>query len=147
MIEQFLSAYLKAELRGPPKIVSAPGHSFSDHTEKCVHLVNLATVRDIERTLGKPLDPLRFRANIYFDGAEPFAETKWIGRDVSIGSARLQAFAMTERCEATNVDPTTAARDLAIPQHLQRTYNHTDVGIYARVVEGGRIATGDAIAV
>lgn len=146
MIEQFLSAYLKAELRGPPKIVWAPGHSFSDMGEKCVHLVNLATVREIERTLGKPVDPLRFRANIYFDGAEAFAETKWIGRDFSIGSARFQAFAMTERCEATNVDPATAVRDLALPQHLMRTYGHTDVGIYARVVECGRIATGDALA-
>src|SRR5687767_6049467 len=30
LIEQFLAAYMKAELRGPPKIVRAPGHSFSD---------------------------------------------------------------------------------------------------------------------
>ena len=147
MVEQFLGAYLKAELRGPPKIVSAAGHSFSDMEEKCVHIVNLATGRDIERTLGRPVDPLRFRANVYVDGLDAFAETKWIGRDFSIGSVRLQAFAMTERCEATNVDPATAARDLAIPQHLLRTYGHAEVGFYARVIGGGRIATGDALAV
>lgn len=145
MIEQFLGAYLKAELRGPPKIVSAPGHTFSDMDAKCVHIVNLATVRDIERTLGRPVDPLRFRANIYIDGAEAFAETKWIGRDLSIGDVRLQAFAMTERCEATNVDPATAIRDLAIPQHLTRTYGHAEVGIYARVIEGGRLIPGEVI--
>ena len=146
MIEQFLAAYLKGDLRGPPRIVAASGHSFSDMDEKCVHLVNLATVREIERTLGKPVDPLRFRANIYFDNAPAFAETQCIGREFSVGSVRLQAFAMTERCEATNVDPATAARDLAIPQHLLRTYGHAEVGIYARVIGGGRIAEGDVLA-
>lgn len=146
MIEQFLSAYLKGDLRGPPRIVAASGHSFSDMDAKCVHLVNLATLRDIARTLGKPVDPLRFRANVYFDGAPAFAETQWIGREFAIGSVRLQAFAMTERCEATNVDPATAVRDLAIPQHLLRTYNHAEVGIYARVVRAGRVAEGDTLA-
>ncbi|MEZ5925962.1 MAG: MOSC domain-containing protein [Hyphomicrobiaceae bacterium] len=145
MIEQFLAAYLKGDLRGPPRIVAAPGHSFSDMDEKCVHLVNLATVREIERSLGKPIDPLRFRANIYFDGAPAFAETHWIDRALSIGPVRLDVFAMTERCAATNVDPVSAARDLAIPQHLMRTYNHSDVGIYARVVAGGRIQDGDRL--
>ena len=29
LIEQFIAAYMKAELRGPPKIVYAAGHSFS----------------------------------------------------------------------------------------------------------------------
>jgi hypothetical protein len=145
MIEQFLAGYLKGELRGPPRIVSAAGHNFSDMDAKCVHLVNLATVRDIERTLGKPVDPLRFRANIYVDGAPAFVETQWIGRDISVGSVRLEAFARTERCEATNVDPATGARDVAVPQHLLRTYGHAEVGIYARVIVGGRLATGDTL--
>jgi uncharacterized protein YcbX len=145
MIEQFLAGYLKGELRGPPRVVSAPGHCFSDMDEKCVHLVNLATVREIERTLGKPVHPLRFRANIYFDGMPRFAETSWIGRNLTVGGVGLQAFAKTERCEATNVDPETAVRDLALPQHLLRTYGHAEVGIYARVTVGGRIAAGDRL--
>jgi uncharacterized protein len=49
LIEQFIAGYMKAELRGPPKIVHAPGHSFSDVSAKCVHIVNLASVRDFER--------------------------------------------------------------------------------------------------
>src|SRR5262245_34610709 len=77
MLEQFFAAYMKEELKGPPRIVSAPGHSFSDRADKCLHLVNLATVRDLERTVGTGLDPLRFRANLYFDGAEPWEEKKW----------------------------------------------------------------------
>ena len=101
----------------------------------------MAEVKKIENV---SVDP---KANIYFDGAPAFAETQWIGRDFAIGASRLQAFTMTERCEATNVDPVTAVRDLAIPRHLLRTYGHAEVGIYARVIVGGRIAPGGAIVI
>ncbi len=49
------------------------------------------------------------------------------------------------RCAATNVDPDTGARDLAIPQTLMRNLDHADCGIYGEVVEGGEIATEDGI--
>ena len=41
LIEQFIAAYMKSELRGAPKIVHAAGHSFSDVAAKCVHIVNM----------------------------------------------------------------------------------------------------------
>jgi uncharacterized protein YcbX len=142
LIEQFMAAYMKAELRGAPKIVSAPGHSFSDMAAKCVSLVNLASVRELERAAGRTVDPLRFRANVYVEGLAPWAELGWMDREIGIGPARLKVFASTTRCAATNVDPTTAARDMAIPATLQRTWGHQDFGIYARVIDGGRIAVG-----
>ena len=79
MIEQFLAAYMKRELRGPPRIVSADGHSFTDIAAKAVHLVNLETVHDLSRVMGQELDPLRFRANIYFRGVGAMgrAEVAW----------------------------------------------------------------------
>jgi uncharacterized protein len=142
LIEQFVAAYMKAELRGPPKIVHAQGHSFSDVAAKCVHIVNLASVRELERTQGRPVDPLRFRANLYLEGIEPWAELGWIGKEIGLGEARLAVFARTRRCEATNVDPARGVRDLAVPAHLQRTWGHQDFGIYATVVTGGEIAVG-----
>jgi uncharacterized protein len=145
LIEQFMAAYMKAELRGAPRIVSAPGHSFSDVAAKCVHIVNLATVRELERAVGRPVDPLRFRANVYVDGLAPWAELGWVGREVGIGPARLTVFARTRRCDATNVDPATAARDMAIPATLMRTWGHQDFGIYAKVVAGGAIAVGASV--
>src|SRR5262245_56963066 len=78
LIEQFIAAYMKAELRGAPRVVFAEGHSFSDVAAKCVHIVNLASVKDIERTLGRPVDPLRFRANLYVEGVEPWSEFSWL---------------------------------------------------------------------
>jgi uncharacterized protein len=145
LIEQFIGAYMKAELRGRPKIVHAPGHSFSDVASKCVHIVNLASVRELERSLGRPVDPLRFRANLYVDGGAPWAEFTWIGREIGIGDARLAVFARTQRCEATNVDPGRGARDMAIPAHLLRTWGHQDFGIYAKVMTGADIAVGASV--
>jgi uncharacterized protein YcbX len=138
---------MQAELRGAPKIVHAPGHSFSDMAAKCVHIVNLASVRELERAVGREVDPLRFRANIYLDGMAPWAEVDWMGKEFGLGPVRVQAFARTQRCEATNVDPDTGARDMAIPAALTRTWGHQDFGIYARVVVGGVIAAGAAVAV
>lgn len=147
LIEQFLAAYMQAELRGPPKIVSAPGHSFSDVNAKCVHIVNLASVRELERHVGRPVDPLRFRANLYLDGLEPWAEFGWLDKVLAVGTAHLGVFARTQRCAATNVDPGTGARDMAIPATLQRGWGHMDFGIYAKVFKGGRMATGDTVTV
>jgi uncharacterized protein YcbX len=146
LIEQFFAAYMKSELRGPPKIVHAEGHSFSDVAAKCLHIVNLASVRELERTLGRPVDPLRFRANLYLDGLQPWAEGGWLNKEIEIGPVRLSVFARTTRCEATNVDPATGARDLAIPAHLMRTWGHADFGIYARVIKGGELSVGAGIA-
>jgi uncharacterized protein YcbX len=145
LIEQFIAAYMKSELRGPPKIVHAAGHSFSDVAAKCLHIVNLASVRELQRVLGRPVDPLRFRANLYLEGAAPWAEFGWLDKELRIGEARLRVFARTSRCEATNVDPATGARDMAIPAHLMRTWGHQDFGIYAKVAAGGEIGIGTPV--
>ena len=145
LIEQFMAAYMKAELRGAPKVVSAPGHSFSDVAAKCVSLINLASVRELERVIGRPVDPLRFRANVYVEGLEPWAEHHWLDQAIRIGPTRLEVFSRIRRCEATNVDPATAARDMAVPATLMRTWGHMDLGMYARVVEGGTVSVGSEV--
>jgi uncharacterized protein YcbX len=149
MIEQFFAAYMKASLRGPPKIVSSPGHSFSDMPDKCVHIVNLATVRELERVAERPLDPLRFRGNIYVDGLEPWAELAWLDQEIVAGDdrVRLSVFHRTQRCDATNVDPATGVRDTAIPALLQRTWGHANFGIYAHVASPGRLMPGSKVSV
>ncbi|MGE0700080.1 MAG: MOSC domain-containing protein [Hyphomicrobiaceae bacterium] len=146
LIEQFLAAYMKGSLRGAPKIVSAPGHNFSDMGKRCIHIVNLASVRDLARVLGKPIDPLRFRPNIVLDGVPPWEELRWLGRSVTAGTVNLSVFHRTQRCDATNVDPATGSRDMAIPAVLQREWGHADFGVYATVAEGGALAIGDPIA-
>jgi hypothetical protein len=146
MIEQFFAGYMTGELKGAPRVVAAPGHSFSDVADKCLHLVNLETVRSLSIELGQELDPLRFRANVYFDRLAPWAEAQWLDRQIRLGEATLEVFARTDRCAATDVNPATAARDTSIPPDLMRMYGHNELGVYARVSEGGTVRVGDEIA-
>lgn len=142
IIEQFMAAFMGDSLRGPPKVVSAPGHSFSDTAAKRVHIVNLASLREVERVNARPADPLRFRPNLVIDGANPWAEFAWIGREIKIGDIRLKVHKRTDRCAATNVDPVTGARDMDIPALLMRQWGHIDFGVYAEILNPGRLSVG-----
>lgn len=145
VLEQFFAAYMKAELRGRPRLLEAPGHSFSDVAAKCVHIVNLASLRELERAAGRSLDPLRFRANLLLDGIPPWAELGWLDRELTVGAVRLQVFKRTVRCDATNVEPATGERNMSIPALLQRHWGHTDFGVYAKVLTAGTLAVGDDV--
>jgi uncharacterized protein YcbX len=144
-IEDFFAANFASELRGPPKILAAPGHSFSDVAAKVVSIINLASVAAIEDVIGQPVDPLRFRGNAYVNGWPAWRERELVGRHLTIGGVRLKAVKEIVRCAAVNVDPTTAERDLDIPRIMSRTFGHDFCGTYAEVVAGGQIAPGDGI--
>ena len=53
-IESFFDRVFAGELKGPARVLGAVGHSFGDSPVKVVSLINLATVRDIERRAGAP---------------------------------------------------------------------------------------------
>ena len=59
------------------------------------------------------------------------------------GQAQLQVFKRTQRCAATDVDPKTAQRRGDLPGDLSAALGHSDLGVYATVKNGGRIALGD----
>ena len=145
-IERFFATFCADELRGPPKVLNAAGHSFSDVARKVVSIINLASVAALETVIGAPVHPLRFRANLYVRGWPAWNELDHVGREVAVGrSARLKVVKRIVRCAATNVDPDTGIRDLTIPDTLMRNLGHTDCGIYAEVIAGGEIVTGDEV--
>ena len=144
-IESYFATAFAGEIKGPPKLLSSPGHSFSDVARKVVSIINFSSVRAIENMVGAPVHPLRFRANLYVEGWPAWSEFDLLDRTIAIGETRLKVVKRIVRCAAVNVDPDTAERDLAIPQALQRRLGHGDCGIYAEVITGGGIAVGDAI--
>ena len=147
-IDVFFAAYLGAEAGGRPHIISGPpAHTFSDVDDRVISIINLASVVDVQRAAGQPVEPLRFRANVYIDGQPPWAEFDWVGRDISLGEARLRVTARISRCAATAVNPDTGERDLNIVKALSMGYGHIDMGIYATVIAGGDIAVGDTVTV
>jgi uncharacterized protein len=145
-VERFFAAYCADELRGPPKVLTAPGHSFSDVARKVVSVINLASLAALETIIGTPVHPLRFRANLYVAGWPAWAELDLVGGEIAVGpSARLKVVKRIQRCAATNVDPDTGIRDLAIPHTLLQNLGHMDCGVYGEVIAGGTIAAGDEV--
>lgn len=143
--EQFFAAYLGPALPGKPRVVSSPGFNFTDVPQKYVSLINLASLRDIARVAGSPVDPRRFRANIHVEGLEPWIEKTWNGRELAIGETRLIIRKDIVRCAATNVNPATAERDMRLPQLLDEAFGANLCGIYLEVVQGGPIAPGTPV--
>jgi hypothetical protein len=144
-IEAFFSRFMAKDLHGPPKVLFGAGHSFSDVAAKVVSIINLASVAAVEAAVGAPVDPLRFRANVYVAGWPAWHEFELLGRTIAIGDTRLKPVKRIQRCAATNVDPVTGIRNLSIPKTLLQSFGHSDCGVYAQVMAGGEIAVGDAI--
>ena len=144
-IERFFATGFAGAIKGPPKVLSGHGHSFSDVARKVVSIINLGSVAAVEKMVDRPVHPLRFRANLYVSGWPAWHEFDLLGRTLAIGDARLKVVKRIVRCAAVNVDPETAARDLNIPLTLMRRLGHADCGIYAEVIAGGAIGIGDAI--
>ncbi|HYI29897.1 MAG TPA: MOSC domain-containing protein [Bradyrhizobium sp.] len=146
-IERFIADNYAGSIKGPPKVLSSDGYSFSDIARKVVSIINLGSVQAIENIVGQPVHPLRFRANLYVSGWPAWHEFDLLDQTLVIGETRLKVVKRITRCAAVNVDPDTAARDLSIPQALTQRLGHNECGVYAEVIAGGTIGVGDAIAV
>jgi uncharacterized protein len=144
-IEAFFRRYMPKELYGPPKVLFGEGHSFSDVAKKVVSIINLASVAAVENAAGAAVHPLRFRGNIYVAGWPAWHEFELLGRELTVGGARLKVVKRIQRCAATEVDPETGIRDLAIPRTLMDNFGHADCGIYGEVIAGGDVAIDDPI--
>lgn len=146
-LAQFLKAHLNAD-RIEPVVVSATDHKFTDisvvspQKMHAVSLINLSSVKALGDAIGQDIDHRRFRANFYVDGVEPWSEFNWMDKDISLGRTRLRVTMRTQRCPATQVNPETAQRDIDIPRELRQHFGHSDMGVYAEVIEGGEISVG-----
>ncbi len=143
-VEEFFWQLVPA-LRSAPALVRARDGHFMDKPDNVISLINLATVRSLEEQWGYKIDPLRFRANLYIDGARPWEEFDWVGSDIQIGDGLFRVDRRNGRCGATNVNPETGRRDLDLPASLRAAFGHKELGIYLVAREGGRVAVGDSV--
>ena len=95
-------------------------------------------------------DPRRFRPSILIEGAGPHAEDAWIGRHVRVGEAVVRVAEKDTRCVLTTLNPDTGQRDLdtlrMIAAYRPPESSEVCFGVYADVVQEGRIRVGDLIA-
>jgi uncharacterized protein YcbX len=150
-LARFFTDYLGDEARfgadgQAPAFRFVENHSFCDHRTQVISLIGLGSLGALESAVGAPRDKLRFRANIYVEGIEPWAEFGWLGKTIRIGE-QVTAIVQEriDRCGATTVNPETAARDANPVLELKRNFGHIELGVFAEVVTPGVIRPGDKI--
>ncbi len=152
-VETFFQNYLNLGIDNKPKLVQGIKiqnnnnltHSFSDIPDKAVSIINLNTISEFEKKLGKKIAPSRFRGNFLIDNGNAWEEFNWIGKKISVGNSILEVFKKTQRCAATNVNPENAIRDINIPNEINTHYGHLDLGVYARVIKTGLVSISDKL--
>jgi len=118
--------------------------------EAPVSIINLGTIRGVEREAGRPLDVLRFRPNILIESqdVEPFSEDQWVGKTLRFGShddgPAVSITLRDLRCVMINLDPETAEADTRVMKaaiHLNANY----AGVYATVIHTGELQIGQKV--
>ncbi|MBI1188254.1 MAG: MOSC domain-containing protein [Alphaproteobacteria bacterium] len=141
---RWLQDFLGEDASGQLQVLAAPrAHRFYDDPRGRVSIINLASVRDLSERIGRPVDPLRFRANVHVEGWPPWIELDAAGAHMSLGHATARVIAPIRRCVATHVDPDRGVRDLDMLEALRGLYGHVLCGIYADIIDAGRARPGD----
>lgn len=71
-------------------------------------LIGQASLNELSRRVGRPMEMLRFRPNLVVEGAEAFAEDTW--KRIRIGDMTLRVLKPSVRCIFTTLDPATGER-------------------------------------
>jgi len=145
-LTEWIAPLAEGRRAGPFRLCRLPGGALTDFPDTHLSLNSTRSLAILAQAAGRPLEHIRFRANLWIDGLEPWEEFELIGREIAVGPARLRVTEPITRCNATAASPATGARDVAVPEILERNWGHMDFGVYAQVVEGGRIARGDPVA-
>jgi uncharacterized protein YcbX len=114
-------------------------------------LVSSESVAELARQVGADsVDARRFRMLLEIEGVEPHEEDTWRGRQVRLGEAVVEIGGPVPRCATTTRDPSTGTRDLDTLREIaayrgKRDGKHVDFGVYATVVQPGRVRVGDPV--
>jgi uncharacterized protein YcbX len=134
---------LSDQRRARPAFVVRARVGMTDSAWPSVSVLNLATLEALGARVGRRLAMERFRGNLWLEGLPPFGEFELVGREIRLGRATLAVRERITRCKATTVDPATGVADADTLGALAAGWGHQDFGVYAEVVEGGRVAAGD----
>jgi uncharacterized protein YcbX len=113
-----------------------------------VHLITFATLDRLREAYPKGrFEPQRFRPNIVVatpEGTKGFVEESWIGKSVKIGDVQLAITGPCSRCVMTTLAQGDLPKDIGILRTATKQ-NKGNVGVYAKVIQGGTVKQGDRI--
>jgi uncharacterized protein len=114
-----------------------------------VHLLTTATLDRLRLLYPQGhFEVRRFRPNIVVEtgnGEKDFVENAWIGQVLAIGAVvRLSVTGPCPRCVMTTLPQSDLPKDTGILRTAAQ-YNRANVGVYASVLQGGKIRRGDSV--
>jgi uncharacterized protein YcbX len=114
------------------------------HDEAPVHVLTTASLRQVERLLGAPVDVRRLRPNVVLEvDGHGFVEDGWIGRDLRLGDVVLTLGPGMPRCVMVDAAQAGVPTTPPMLRALGRV-NATQLGLQATVRAGGVVRLGDA---
>lgn len=137
-------AALSALLAQPLRLVREGDVSHFD--EAPLSLLTTASLRSLQRIMGDPVDPQRFRANLLIDtDQEGFPEDDWAGRRLRIGpSVVIRVLAPITRCLMVGLPQGDLPADPRILRSLASAHG-AQCAASVCVEVGGWVETGDRI--
>ncbi len=140
---RWLTTFIPENRARPKALVRAESRGMTDSDFPSISIHTNASLAALSEVAGKPVEPERFRGNIWLDGCEAWEERSWIGKRIRIGEAELEVREHIGRCMATTANPESGAQDIWTLKLLEKHWGHTQFGVYGAVVKSGRIALGD----
>ncbi len=136
------------EMNNRDSVVTCPSPQGTFFDAAMVHLMTTSTINQLRALSPESrIEVRRFRPNIVIDvpDAQGFVENEWIGKQIRIGAeVILEVEQPTVRCVMT----TLPQGDLPQDTNVLRTavkQNNGAIGVYAKVIQSGRIRRGDTI--
>lgn len=118
---------------------------FDTMTNNSISLINLSSVEDFEKKVGRKIEHERFRANIYIKNLNSWIEFSWINKEILIGDCLFMVVKKISRCSATNLIPNSLVADINLPAQLRDIYGHSNMGIYLKPLTDGEINVDSTI--
>lgn len=101
-------------------------------------------IAEVERALGRELDPLRWRPNLYARSSLEVEEAELLGARIALGGAVLHVVDPIERCVTTTYDQTTGESDPHVLRFVA-TERAGVMGVYCEVEKPGVVCVGEVL--
>lgn len=119
-----------------------------------VTLVGTASLRDLAARAGHPAlveEAARFRSTLVVETEEPYVEDTWLGRELTVGDARLRIGPGVGRCALIDADPATGTRGTRLLRTLagyrpRNTAGEPLLAVYAEVTAPAVVRPSDPVA-
>jgi len=124
-----------------------PAGTFFDLAK--IHLLTTSTLDELCRLYPEGrFEPRRFRPNIILNTDQPgFVENDWVGKTLKIGSeVQLKITDLCPRCVMTTVSQGDLPKDTNILRTAAQ-HNGAHVGVYAEVLNAGKITCDDEVSI